>query len=79
MQDQAAPEIVFAYELVWIFRERLSSFDDCSPSIAIAVVPSKSGWTAVTTKRDRARRPNCVRRIELIQRQLREVYVLEKD
>lgn len=66
-------------DLVWIFREKLLSFDDCSPSIAIAVVPSNSGWTAVTSERDRARRPNCVRRIELIQKQLREVYVLAKD
>lgn len=66
-------------DLVWIFREKLSSFNDCSPSIAIAVVPSSHGWTAVTNKRENVRRPKCVRRIELIERELRAVYVLEKD
>jgi hypothetical protein len=70
---------VSSTELIWMFRERLSSFDDCSPSVPIAIVPSEDGWTAVTTARDRAGRPQCVKRIEQIQKQLREVYVLAKD
>jgi len=57
----------------------LSSFDDCSPSIAIAIVPSREGWTAVTTHRDRTDHPNCGKRIEQLQKQLREIYVLAKD
>jgi hypothetical protein len=66
-------------DLIWIFREKLSSFDDCSPSIAIAIVPSREGWTAVTTHRNRIDHPNCVKRIEQLQKQLREIYVLAKD
>jgi hypothetical protein len=66
-------------DLIWLFREKLSSFNDCSPSIPIAIVPSDDGWTAVTTSRYRTGHPLSVRRIEQIQRQLREVYVLAKD
>ena len=43
---------ILSTDLIWIFRKRLSSFDDCSPSISIAIVPSSEGWTAVTTHRD---------------------------
>ena len=60
-------------DLIWIFREKLSSFDDCSPSISIAIVPSSEGWTAVTTHRDRAGQPNCVRRIEQLQKASRNL------
>lgn len=66
-------------DLIWIFRAELSSFDDCSPSIPIAIVPSPAGWTAVMNPRDRKERPHCAKRIEQIQKQLREVYVLAKD
>jgi hypothetical protein len=66
-------------DLIWIFREKLSSFDDCSPSISIAIVPSHEGWTVVTAPRDRMGRPNCFRRIKQLQKELREVYVLAKD
>ena len=65
-------------DLIWIFREKLLSLDDCSPSTSIAIVPSSEGWTAVTTHRDRTGQPNCVRRIQQ-QKQLREIYVLAKD
>ena len=44
-----------------------------------AIVPSREGWTAVTTHRDRTDNPNCVKRIEQLQKQLREIYVLAKD
>jgi hypothetical protein len=67
-------------DLIWIFRQRLSSFDDCSPEIPIAIVPiGGGGWKAVTAPRDRVGRPHCVRCIEQIQKQLREVYILAKD
>jgi len=33
----------------------------------------------VTTHRDRTGHPNCVKRIEQLQKQLREIYVLAKD
>jgi len=66
-------------DLIWLFRERLSSFADCSPAIPIAIVPTDDGWTAVTTPRYRNGHPLSVRRIEQVQMQLREVYVLAKD
>lgn len=49
------------------------------PEIPIAIVPTDGGWKAVTAPRDRTGRPDCVRRIEQIQKQLREIYVLAKD
>jgi hypothetical protein len=66
-------------DLIWIFREKLSSFDDCPPSIPIAIVPSDESWTAVTTQHVRKGRPNCVKRIEQLQKELRKVYALAKD
>jgi hypothetical protein len=66
-------------ELIWIFQERLSSFDECPRSISIAIVSSDEGWTAVTSQRDRKGHPDCVKRIEQLQKQLREVYVLARD
>jgi hypothetical protein len=35
-------------DLIWIFQEKLLSFDDCPRSISIAIPPSDEGWTAVT-------------------------------
>jgi hypothetical protein len=66
-------------DLNWIFREKLSSFSDCPGPIKIAIVPSDAGWTVLIAHRDRSARPDCVKRIEQIQEQLREVYVLAKD
>jgi hypothetical protein len=66
-------------DLIWIFREKLLSFDDCPLAIPIAIVPSDESWTAVTAQRVRKEHPNCFKRIEQIQKQLREVYVLAKD
>jgi hypothetical protein len=66
-------------DLIWIFREKLSSFAECPESIKIAVVPSNEGWTVVMAPHERNRRPHCVKRIAEIQKQLREVYVLARD
>jgi hypothetical protein len=74
-----AKKRISSTDLIWIFREKLSTFDDCPPSIKIAIVPSDESWTVVMTARDRKRLPGCAKRIEQIQKQLREVYVLAKD
>jgi hypothetical protein len=66
-------------DLVWIFTEKLRSFDECSAGTNIAIVPSEDGWTAVTGARRRGQHPRCDRRIEQIQKQLREIYVLARD
>jgi hypothetical protein len=44
-----------------------------------AIVPGTDGWTAVMGARGRAQYPPGVRRIEQLQKQLREVYVQAKD
>ena len=48
---------ILSTDLLWIFREKLSSFDDRPPSIPIAIVPSDESWTAVTTQRVRKGHP----------------------
>jgi hypothetical protein len=74
-----AKKRISSTDLIWIFREKLLTFADCPPSIKIAIVPSDVGWTVVMTARDRKSLPDCAQRIEQIQKQLREVYVLAKD
>jgi hypothetical protein len=65
--------------LAWVFTEKLRSFGDCSPSIAIAIIPSKDGWSALAGQRDLRSHPLCAERIEQVQIELREIYVLTKD
>jgi hypothetical protein len=66
-------------DLVWVFTEKLKSFGDCSPAISIAIVPSKDGWSTIASRRDRHAHPLCAKRIEQVQVELRELYVLAKD
>ena len=66
-------------DLVWIFTEKLKSFGDGAPAISIAIVPNKDGWTAIASRNDRNHHPRCAKRIEQVQRELREIYVLAKD
>jgi hypothetical protein len=74
-----AKKAISSTDLAWIFKQRLTAFGDCAPTVTIAIVPSKSGWVAITGARDRVSRPLCVKRIEQIQKQLRGIYVLAKD
>ena len=66
-------------DLSWVFREKMASFDECAPTVSIAIVPSEDGWTAVTNAWARSRHPLCAKRIKQIQNQLRKVYVLATD
>jgi hypothetical protein len=66
-------------DLTWIFQERVRSSDECSAGTYIAIVPSEDGRTAVMGAQRRKRYPDCAKRIEQIQKQLREKYVLAKD
>jgi hypothetical protein len=64
-------------ELVWIFHQRLEAFDDCPSEVTIAIVPDPDeGWMAVMSAQSRTHNPLCARRVEAIQKQLREIYVL---
>jgi hypothetical protein len=70
-------------DLVWIFTEKLKSSTfrdgDGAAAISIAIVPNKDGWTAIASRKNRNNHPRCARRIEEVQRELREIYVLAKD
>ena len=64
-------------ELIWVFRQRLEAFDDCPPEVPIAIVPAPDeGWTAVMSAQTRTQNPHWARRVEGIQKRLREIYVL---
>jgi hypothetical protein len=43
------------------------------------IVPNKHGWTAIASRIDRNHHPRYAKRIEQVQRELREIYVLAKD
>ena len=66
-------------DLVWVFTEKLRSFNECAAPISIAIVPNKDGWTAIASRRDRNTHPRCAKRIEQVQRELPEIYVLAND
>ena len=72
-------ERVSSTELAHIFSERLKDFDDCSPRITIAIVPSKSGWKVLSQRWARFRYLTCQKRIEKVQAELREIYALAPD
>jgi hypothetical protein len=64
-------------DLVWVFHQRLEAFDDCPPEVPIAIVPAHDvGWRALMREKDRTQHPHWARRVEGIQKQLREIYVL---
>ena len=65
-------------DLNFIFMEKLRTFDECG-QISIAIVPDGDTWTAVLTQGRGQAKPLCRRRMELIQKQLREIYMLEDD
>ena len=66
-------------DLVWVFTEKLRSCGDCAPTISIAIVPTEDGWRAITSRKDRRAHPLCAKRIERVQKQLGQIYVLAKD
>jgi hypothetical protein len=66
-------------DLGWIFTEKLRSFEDCAPTVSIAIVPCEDGWRAIASRKDIVGHPLCARRIEQVQKLLRSVYILAKD
>jgi hypothetical protein len=73
-----AKKRISSTDLAWVFLEQMRSFDDCAGATAIAILPSRDGWTVVTN-RTKSQRPSCARRIEQIQKRLRRSYVLARD
>jgi hypothetical protein len=66
-------------DLLWIFREKLSSFDERFTVAPIAIVPTEDGWEVVTSHRYRSAEPELAKRIAQIQTELRAVYRLARD
>jgi hypothetical protein len=66
-------------DLLWIFREKLSSIDDRFKTAPIAIIPSGNGWEAITSRRYRNSQPRVAKCIEQIQAELRSVYRLSQD
>lgn len=65
-------------DLTFIFTEKLRAFDECGEA-GIAIVSDGATWRAVLTHGQGQTAILCRRRLELIQKQLREIYVLDKD
>jgi hypothetical protein len=65
-------------DLIWIFHERLQVFPDCPlHGISVAIVPMAGGtWKALTSRHVRVHRPLWAKRVEAIERELRNAYVL---
>jgi hypothetical protein len=58
----------------------LKTVGDCPPTVPIAIVPDEKGeWSAVISSKLRREYPDCVTRIEAIERRLRGTYVLDGD
>jgi hypothetical protein len=66
-------------DLVWLFTEKLQSFDDCSSTASVAIIPIENGWKAIANKRSSVGYPRCAERVEQVQRQLQKLYILAKD
>ena len=65
-------------DLLWIFREKLSSFNERFKAAPIAIVPTEDDWEVVT-RRYRNAEPELAKRIAQIQAELRAVYRLARD
>ena len=66
-------------DLLWIFRERLSSISDRFATAPIAIIPTDDGWEAITSRRYRNSQPRVAKCIEEIQAELRALYRLSRD
>jgi hypothetical protein len=75
-----ARKAISSTDLIWIFHEKLEAFDDCPEGAPIAIVPASDvSSLAVMSAKSRTQNPDCARRVEAIQTELREIYVLAKD
>ena len=69
-------------DLTALFAERLKRFPECPDGFMIAIVPTdfnEAGWSAVMNSGQRSRHSKCARRVQAIEKQLRQIYDLAKD
>jgi hypothetical protein len=74
-----AKKSISSTDLIWLFHEKLKESDDCPGSgLSIAIVPAPDvGWTVLLNPRQQAKFPICAKRVEVMQKQFREMYVLK--
>jgi hypothetical protein len=59
-------------DLTYKFQQMLRTIGDCPPTVPVAIVPHANGeWSAVISTRLRREYPDCVKRIEAVERRLR--------
>jgi hypothetical protein len=67
-------------DLTAIFYEEIKQAPDCPTGIHVAIVPAeRPGWRVLMSPAQRKKYPACVKRIEVIEKQLRAVYDLAGD
>jgi hypothetical protein len=63
-------------DLIWIIREKLMA-DGSRRDAPIAIVPDNRSWRAIAGKAYAKRFPECAKRVGQIEKELREIYVLD--
>ena len=67
-------------DLIYKFQQMLKTIGDCPPTVPVAIVPNEKGqWSTVISAKLRREYPDCVSRIEALERRLRGIYVLARD
>ena len=66
-------------DLLWVFQERLASFDGRFKRAPIAIVPNNGGWRAVKSPGYTLGEPQLSRRIQQVQAELEPIYRLTRD
>ena len=65
-------------DLTYKFQQMLKTIGDCPPTVPVAIVPIEKGqWSAVISSKLRREYPDCVHRIQAVERRLRGLYVLD--
>lgn len=65
-------------DLTFIFTEKMRDYDECGQA-SIAIVPDGDTWRAILTHGKNQTAILCRRRMELVQKQLREIYALKDN
>jgi hypothetical protein len=69
----------FEADLTYKFQQILKTIGECPPTVPVAIVPDANGeWSAVISPRLRREYPDCVKRIEAVERRLRGIYALDR-
>jgi hypothetical protein len=64
-------------ELTPLFFDQTRQSSDCPPGMHVAIVPTRSGWTAVMSANDRRKHPKAAKRVAAIQKSLSDKYTLD--